>query len=206
MENLPIPVLPVIFLRISFLFCLYITIYILISYRIYKKRFGLEIPFLEYWKNWNIGRFWFRLFPAFPPKSPLPLESLDSVLSVITLAANAEQLVGGSSAEFLEGEKLLELRSAVEGRVERTVFLAVHVDVSSFIHVWISLHHLLLLLGVVLHECEVVFAVVRNGSVQILAHGHASRLACYQLEVDTQLCVGVESLFFLAGTFVHIAI
>lgn len=126
------------------------------------------------------------------PKSPLPLESLDSVLSVITLAANAEQLVGGSSAEFLEGEKLLELRSAVEGRVERTVFLAVHVDVSSFIHVRISLHHLLLLLGVVLHECEVVFSVVRNGSVQILAHGHASRLACYQLEVDTQLCVGVE--------------
>ena len=82
------------------------------------------------------------------PKSPLPLESLDSVLSVITLAANAEQLVGGSSAEFLEGEKLLELRSAVEGWVERTVFLAVHVDVSSFIHVRISLHHLLLLLGV----------------------------------------------------------
>ena len=113
------------------------------------------------------------------PKSPLPLESLDSVLSVITLAANDAQLVGGSSAEFLEGEKLLELRSAVEGRVERTVFLPVHVDVSSFIHVWISLHHLLLLLGVVLHECEVVFAVVRNGSVQILAHGHASRLAGY---------------------------
>lgn len=115
------------------------------------------------------------------------------MLSVITLVANAEQLVGGTSAEFLEGEKLLELRSAVEGRVERTVVLAVHVDVSSFIHVWISLHHLLLLLlGVVLHECEVVFSVVRDGSVQILAHGQASRLACYQLEVDTQLCVGVE--------------
>lgn len=115
------------------------------------------------------------------------------MLSVITLAANAEQLVGGSSAEFLEGEKLLELRSAVEGRVERTVVLAVHVDVSSFIHVWISLHHLLLLLlGVVLHECEVVFSVVRNGSVQILANAQSSRLACYQLEVDTQFCVGVE--------------
>ena len=198
MGILPIPVLPINFLRVSFLFFLYITIYILISYRIYKKRFCLEIPFLEYWKNWNIGRFWFRLFPAFPPKSPLPLESLDSVLSVITLAANAEKLVGGSSAEFLEGEKLLELRSAVEGRVERTVILAVHVDVSSFIHVWISLHHLLLLLlGVVLHECEVVFSVVRDGSVQILANAQASRLAGYQLEVDTQLCVGVESLFFL---------
>ena len=104
--NLPIPVLPVIFLSVSFLFFLYITIYILISYRIYKKRFCLEIPFLEYWKNWNIGRFWFRLFPAFPPKSPLPLESLDSVLSVITLAANDAQLVGGTLAEVLEGEAL----------------------------------------------------------------------------------------------------
>lgn len=115
------------------------------------------------------------------------------MLSVITLVANAEQLVGGTSAEFLEGEKLLELRSAVEGRVERTVVLAVHVDVSSFIHVWISLHHLLLLLlGVVLHECEVVFAVVRDGSVQILAYAQASRLAGKQLEVDSQLCVGVE--------------
>ena len=115
------------------------------------------------------------------------------MLSVITLAANAEKLVGGSSAEFLEGEKLLELRSAVEGRVERTVVLAVHVDESSFIHVWISLHHLvLLLLGVVLHECEVVFSVVRDGSVQILADAQSSRLACHQLEVDTQLCVWVE--------------
>ncbi len=74
--------------------------------------------------------------------------------------------------------------------VERTVFLAVHVDVSSFIHVRISLHHLLLLLlGVVLHECEVVFAVVGDDSIQILADAQASRLAGYQLEVDTQLCV-----------------
>ena len=115
------------------------------------------------------------------------------MLSVISLAANAEKLVGGSSAEFLEGEKLVELRAAVEGRVECTVILAVHVDVSSFIHVWISLHHLiLLLLGVVLHECEVVFPVVRDGSVQELADAQSSRLACHQLEVDTQLCVWVE--------------
>ena len=85
---------------------LYITIYILSSYRIYKKGICLKTPFLEYWKNWNIGRFWFRLFPAFPPKSPFPLESLDSVLSVITLAANDAQLVGGTLAEVLEGEAL----------------------------------------------------------------------------------------------------
>ena len=115
------------------------------------------------------------------------------MLSVISLAADDEQLVGGTSAEFFEGEKLAELRSAVEGRVERTVVLAVHVDESSFIHVWISLHHLvLLLLGVVLHECEVVFSVVRDGSVQILADAQSSRLACHQLEVDTQFCVWVE--------------
>ena len=61
----------------------------------------------------------------------------------------------------------------VEGRVERTVFLPVHVDVLSFIHVRISLHHLLpFLLLVILYEGEVVFAVVRNGSIQILANSH----------------------------------
>ena len=41
---------------------------------------------------------------------------------------------------------------------------------------------------------EVVFAVVRNGSIQILANGHAPWLLSHQLEVDTQFCVWVESL------------
>ena len=137
---------------------------------------------------------------CFEPVTSLPEVPISSRkprlrLSVITLAANDAQLVGGTLAEVLEGKLLRELRS-VEGRVERTVFLAVHVDVSSFIHVRISLHHLVLfLLGVVLHECEVVFAVVRNGSIQILANSHAPWLLSHQLEVDTQFCVWVENHF-----------
>ena len=112
-------------------------------------------------------------------------------LPFLQVADNPE-LLGSLKAEVLEGELLRELRS-VEGWIECTVVFAVHVDVCTFIHVRISLHHLiLLLLGVVLHECEVVFAVVRDGSVQILAHAQASRLAGKQLEVDSQLCVGVE--------------
>ena len=110
----------------------------------------------------------------------------------LSLTTYLTQLLGCQQAEVLEGEFLREPRS-VEGWIECTVVSAVYVDVSSFIHVRISLHHLiLLLLGVVLHECEVVFAVVRDGSVQILAHAHASRLAGKQLEVDAQLCVGIE--------------
>ena len=129
------------------------------------------------------------------PEVPISSRKPRLHLSVITLSADDAQLVRGTLAEVLEGEVLRELRS-VEGRVERTVFLPVHVDVCTFIHVRISLHHLIrLLLGVVLHECEVVFAVVRDGSIQILAHAHASRLAGYQLEVDSQLCVGVETFF-----------
>ena len=134
------------------------------------------------------------LLPA-PPKSPFPLESLNSVLSVITFSADDEQLVGGTLAEVLEGEAIRELR-AVEGRVERTVFPAVHVDVRSQIHVRISLHHLLhFLFRVILYEGEVVFSIVGNGSIQILANGHAPWLLCHQLEVDTQFCVWVENHF-----------
>ena len=128
------------------------------------------------------------------PEIPISSRKPQLRLSVITLAANDAQLVGGTLAEVLEGETLRELR-AVEGRVERTVFLPVHVDVRSFIHVRISLHHLQqLLLLVILHKGEVVFAVVRNGSIQILANGHAPWLLSHQLEVDTQFCVWVESL------------
>ena len=131
------------------------------------------------------------------PEVPISSRKPQLRLSVITLAANDAQLVGGTLAEVLEGEALRELR-AVEGRVERTVFLPVHVDVLSFIHVRISLHHLLqFLLLVILHKGEVVFAVVRNGSIQILANGHAPWLLSHQLEVDTQFCVWVESLSFL---------
>ena len=128
------------------------------------------------------------------PEVPISSRKPQLRLSVITLAANDAQLVGGTLAEVLEGEALRELRS-VEGRVERTVFLPVHVDVRSFIHVRISLHHLLqFLLLVILHKGEVIFFIVRNGSIQILANGHAPWLLSHQLEVDTQFCVWVESL------------
>ena len=131
------------------------------------------------------------------PEVPISSRKPQLRLSVLTLAANDEQLVGSTLAEVLEGEAIRELR-AVEGRVERTVFPAVHVDVRSQIHVRISLHHLLLfLLLVILYEGEVVFSVVRNGSIQILANGHAPWLLSHQLEVDTQFCVWVESLSIL---------
>ena len=129
------------------------------------------------------------------PEVPISSRKPQLRLSVITLAANDAQLVGGSLAEVLEGEALRELR-AVEGRVERTVFLAVHVDVLSFIHVRISLHHLLqFLLLVILHKGEVIFSIVRNSSIQILANSHAPWLLSHQLEVDTQFCVWVENHF-----------
>ena len=131
------------------------------------------------------------------PEVPISSRKPRLHLYVITLSADDAQLVRGTLAEVLEGEVLRELRS-VEGRVERTVFLPVHVDVCSFIHVRISLHHLFLLLfGVILYEGEVVFSIVGNGSIQKLANGHAPWLLCHQLEVDTQFCVWVESLFIL---------
>ena len=129
------------------------------------------------------------------PEVPISSRKPQLRLSVITLAANDTQLVGGTLAEVLEGEALCELRS-VEGRVERTVFLPVHVDVLSFIHVRISLHLLLqLLLLVILHKGEVIFSIVRNSSIQILANSHAPWLLSHQLEVDTQFCVWVENHF-----------
>ena len=129
------------------------------------------------------------------PEVPISSRKPQLRLSVITLAANDAQLVGGTLAEVLEGEALCELRS-VEGRVERTVFLPVHVDVLSFIHVRISLHLLLqLLLLVILHKGEVIFSIVRNSSIQILANSHAPWLLSHQLEVDTQFCVWVENHF-----------
>ena len=134
------------------------------------------------------------LFPA-PPEVPISSRKPKLRLSVLTLSADDEQLVRGTLAEVLEGEALRELRS-VEGRVERTVFLPVHVDECSFIHVRISLYHLLhFLFRVILYECEVVFSIVGNGSIQKLANGHAPWLLCHQLEVDTQFCVWVENLF-----------
>lgn len=134
------------------------------------------------------------LFPA-TPEVPISSRKPQLRLSVITLSADDAQLVGGTLAEVLEGEAIRELR-AVEGRVERTVFPAVHVDVRSFIHVRISLHHLLhFLLLLILYEGEVVFSIVGNGSIQKLANGHAPWLLCHQLEVDTQFCVWVENHF-----------
>ena len=56
-RSVPVPVVPINFLSVPFHLIIYITIYILSSYRIYKKGICLETPFLEYWKNWNIGRF-----------------------------------------------------------------------------------------------------------------------------------------------------
>ena len=129
------------------------------------------------------------------PEVPISSRKPQLRLSVIPLSADDAQLVSSTLAEVLESEAIRELRS-VEGRVERTVFLPVHVDECSFIHVRISLHHLLhFLLLVILHKGEVIFSIVRNSSIQILANSHAPWLLSHQLEVDTQFCVWVENHF-----------
>ena len=48
--NLPIPVLPINFFRIPFPLKVYITIYILINYKDFKRGFS---PPKFNWKNWN---------------------------------------------------------------------------------------------------------------------------------------------------------
>ena len=99
------------------------------------------------------------------------------------------KFVGSSPAEILEG-KLLRESWTVESRVESSVRFAVDVDKRTLIHVRISLYHLhFLLVGVVLDEREVVFAIACDGTVQVLSDSQASRLACHQLEVNSQFRV-----------------
>ncbi len=83
-RSVPVPVVPINFLRVPFHLLIYITIYILSSYRISKKGIlSYETPYLEQLEQLEHlpeDHFSFSLFPA-PPKSPFPLESLNFVLS-----------------------------------------------------------------------------------------------------------------------------
>lgn len=88
----------------------------------------------------------------------------------------------------------VELRS-VEGRVERSVRLAIDVDVDAFVYMRVALLYIItLLVGGVLDEEEVILGIASDRSVKIVAKGNAARLACEELEVDVRLGVGVDRL------------
>ena len=88
----------------------------------------------------------------------------------------------------------VELRS-VEGRVERSVGLAIDVDVDTLINMWVALLHIITFLVVgVLDEEEVILGIACDNAVKIVAKGNAAWLACEELEVDARLGVGVDRL------------
>lgn len=94
----------------------------------------------------------------------------------------------------------VELRS-VEGRVERSVGLAIDVDVDPLIYMWVALLHMTaLLVGGVLDEEEVVVGIACDCAVKIVAKGNAARLASEELEVDARLGVGVDRLVLAVAT------
>lgn len=49
----PVPVVPIKFLRVPNLFLIYITIYILNSYKDIRKGYCPKNPFWNNWNNWN---------------------------------------------------------------------------------------------------------------------------------------------------------
>ena len=59
--SIPIPVIPVIYLRVSHLSILYITIYISISYVVFRRGFDPSLFNWNYW-NWNSSAFLLLLF------------------------------------------------------------------------------------------------------------------------------------------------
>ncbi len=52
--SVPVPVVPINFLRVPILFFIYITIYILNSYIDIRKGYCPTFPFWNNWNNWNI--------------------------------------------------------------------------------------------------------------------------------------------------------
>ena len=84
---------------------------------------------------------------------------------------------------------------AVEGWIERSVGLAIDVDVDAFIYVRVAPQDLVPLpVGGVLDEEEVVLVVACDSSVDIVAYGESSRLPCEELEVDARLSVRIYRL------------
>lgn len=75
-RSVPVPVVPIKFLRVPNLFIIYITIYILNSYKDIIKEY---CPKNLVWNNWNNWNNWNAFFPSFflsfLRNSPLLLES-----------------------------------------------------------------------------------------------------------------------------------
>ena len=80
-----------------------------------------------------------------------------------------DEFIGSPTAELYESELSVELRS-VECRVERSVGLAIDVDVDTLVYMWIALLHMIaLLVGGVLDEEEVVVGIACDCSVKVVA-------------------------------------
>ncbi len=104
-------------------------------------------------------------------------------------ARDCKELFSSLTAEVLKSKVLGEAR-AVEGRVERTVILAIHVDSKPAVNVRVTLSHLdLLLLRRILDEGKVILAIVCDRTIKVRTHIHAPRLTCEQLQVNTQFRV-----------------
>ena len=102
------------------------------------------------------------------------------------------EFFGSPAAELYACELDVELRS-VEGRVERSVGLAIDVDVDTLIYMWVALLHIItLLVGDVFDEEEVILGIACDCTVKIVANGNSTRLACEELEVDAWLRVGID--------------
>ena len=89
--SVPVPVVPINFLSVPFYLLIYITIYILSSYRVSikgycpMKTYLEQLEQLEQLERLPENHFCFDPVTS-TPKSPFPLESLNSVLSLFTLA------------------------------------------------------------------------------------------------------------------------
>ena len=73
-QSVPVPVVPIKILRVPNLFLIYITIYILNSYKDIGKGYCPKIPFWNNWNNWNA--FFLSEFPlpfGIPSSSRKPL-------------------------------------------------------------------------------------------------------------------------------------
>ena len=110
-RSVPVPVVPINFLSVPFHLIIYITIYILSSYRVSikgycpMKTYLEQLEQLEQLERLPENHFSFNPVTSLP-EVPISSRKPQLRLSVITLAANDAQLVGGTLAEVLEGEVL----------------------------------------------------------------------------------------------------
>ena len=82
-RSVPVPVVPIKFLRVPNLFLIYITIYILNSYKDIRKGYCPKNPFWNNWNNWNNWNAFFLPFEI-PSSSRKPQILLCSISSADT--------------------------------------------------------------------------------------------------------------------------